>query len=183
MAILLIAFILTMGLMINRYVVDYVGRIGRLKGFGHYRVAIVTKTMRAMVIGITTFLALFIAGVDYSQISVLMSSVFAVIGVCLFAQWSILSNLTAGWIIFFHFPYRIGDVIRIADKDDDLSGTIMEITAFHVVIEHGDNVITYPNSVILQKAVIKLRAGTAPSLTHEGKNDIESQPAESPSNP
>ena len=95
-------------------------------------------------------------GIQYSQLSVFLSSVFAVIGVALFAQWSILSNITSSLIIFFAFPYRVGDVIRIIDGNDDLSGTIEEISLFHVIILQGEALITYPNSLMLQKAVIKV---------------------------
>jgi small-conductance mechanosensitive channel len=84
-----------------------------------------------------------------------MSSVFAVLGVALFAQWSILSNITASLIIFFGFPYRVGDKIKVMDKDDDISGVIEEISLFHVLIRRGDELITYPNTLILQKGVIK----------------------------
>lgn len=47
-------------------------------------------------------------------------------------------------------------MIRIVDKDDDLSGIIEEISLFHVIILRGDALITYPNSLMLQKAVIKV---------------------------
>jgi hypothetical protein len=56
-----------------------------------------------------------ITGVEYAQISIFLSSVFAVIGVALFAQWSILSSVNASMIIFFGFPYHGGDKIRIID--------------------------------------------------------------------
>lgn len=95
-------------------------------------------------------------GIEYSQISFFLSSVFAVLGVALFAQWSILSNITASLIIFFAFPYRVGDRIRICDKDDDISGVIVEISLFHVLVKRRGDLITYPNSLILQKAVVKL---------------------------
>lgn len=94
-------------------------------------------------------------GVEYSQISIFLSSIFAVLGVALFAQWSILSNITASLVIFFGFPYRVGDRIRVVDKDDDIAGVIEEITLFHVLIKKGNELITYPNTLILQKAVIK----------------------------
>ena len=60
-------------------------------------------------------------------------------------------------IIFFAFPYRIGDRIKVVDKDDDISGKIVEIALFHVLIRRDDgSTVTYPNSIILQKAVIQL---------------------------
>ncbi|MCC4854167.1 mechanosensitive ion channel domain-containing protein, partial [Vibrio lentus] len=84
-------------------------------------------------------------------------SIFAVLGVALFAQWSILSNLTASVLIFFVFPYRIGDRVRVAEKDEDISGVIIDITMFHVILRHSSgNIITYPNNLILQKGVIKV---------------------------
>jgi small-conductance mechanosensitive channel len=80
--------------------------------------------------------------------------------VALFAQWSILSNITASMVIFFSFPYRVGDVIKVTDSDFDLSGTVEEISLFHVLIRNRQgNLITYPNSLILQKPVFKLDRG------------------------
>lgn len=95
-------------------------------------------------------------GIEYHQLTVFLSSVFAVIGIALFAQWSILSNITASLIIFFAFPYRVGDRIKVVDKDDDISGIVEEISLFHVIIRREGDLITYPNTLILQKAVIKL---------------------------
>lgn len=113
-------------------------------------------------------------GLGYSEVSVFLSSIFAVVGVALFAQWSILSNVTASMIIFFSFPYKVGDRIRIMDKDDDMSGVIHEISMFHVIIRRDDsNLITYPNSLILQKAVLKIEqspAGEQLSLLDENSS-------------
>ncbi|MEZ4859176.1 MAG: mechanosensitive ion channel [Flavobacteriaceae bacterium] len=93
-------------------------------------------------------------GVDFSSVGVVLSSVFAVIGVALFAQWSILSNITSGVIMFFTFPYKIGDYIIIHDKEYDYQGTIEDIKAFHVLLKtKEDKLITYPNSLMLQKGV------------------------------
>jgi small-conductance mechanosensitive channel len=41
------------------------------------------------------------------------------------------------------------------DKDEDISGIIEEIALFHVLIRRGEELITYPNNLILQKGVIK----------------------------
>ena len=106
--------------------------------------------------GFFIIVLLMLLGIEYSQLSVFLSSIFAVIGVALFAQWSILSNITASLIIFFGFPYRVGDSVRVMDEGHDISGIIEEISLFHVLIRRDDELITYPNSLILQKAVIKL---------------------------
>lgn len=127
------------------------------RALGDLRVLYVSRLMK---IGIVFFCLVFVClilGFGYSEVSVFLSSIFAVAGIALFAQWSILSNVTASMIIFFGFPYRVNDRIQILDKDDDMSGIIVEISMFHVIIRRDDgNVITYPNALILQKAVLKI---------------------------
>ena len=87
--------------------------------------------------------------------SCIFTSIFAVLGVALFAQWSILSNVTASLIIFFFFPYRVGDTIRIQDDKEILEGCIQEITLFHLLIKRSEgDIISYPNSLVFQKAII-----------------------------
>lgn len=109
----------------------------------------------------------------YGDISLFLSSIFAVLGVALFAQWSILSNVSASVLIFFAFPYRIGDKIKVCEKDEDISGTITDITMFHVIIRHENgNIITYPNSLILQKGVIKITEHTVKPLTSDSVENV-----------
>ncbi len=94
-----------------------------------------------------------VAGIGYEDFGLFFTSVFAVLGVALFAQWSILSNVTASIIVFFFFPYRIGDYVRIVDGDNTVQGTIQEITLFHVILQDGESIVTYPNALVFQKAV------------------------------
>ena len=72
----------------------------------------------------------------------------------MFAIWSILSNVTAGIILFFNFPYKVGDKIEIHDKEFPIKAVIEDIRAFqlHLRLENGD-LVTYPNNLMLQKAV------------------------------
>ncbi|MCT4698410.1 mechanosensitive ion channel family protein [Tenacibaculum haliotis] len=101
------------------------------------------------------FLVLIILGIEFKQIGVLASSILAVLGVGFFAQWSILSNLTASVILFFYHPMRIGDTIKIIDKEYDLTGEVKNITGFYVLlyIPEGNRKITIPNTVILYKSI------------------------------
>ncbi|PKV49445.1 mechanosensitive ion channel-like protein [Aquimarina sp. MAR_2010_214] len=93
-------------------------------------------------------------GVEFKQFSVFMSSVLAVLGIAFFAQWSILSNLTASIILFFSHPVRIGDRIRVLDKDFDWTGEVQDITGFYLfmVTDRGEN-ITLPTSLVIQKGI------------------------------
>nr|WP_317196344.1 mechanosensitive ion channel domain-containing protein [Salegentibacter tibetensis] len=93
-------------------------------------------------------------GIGVTELSLIFSSVFAVIGVALFAVWSILSNITSGVILFFSFPYKIGDKIKIHDKEMPIEAIIEDIKAFHLHLRTLDGeLVTYPNNLILQKAV------------------------------
>jgi len=92
-------------------------------------------------------------GVDPGRALVVFSSVFAIIGVALFAQWSILSNITAGIVIFFSMPFRIGDQIEILDKDYPIKATVENVLTFtiHLRTEDG-NLVIMSNTQFLQKA-------------------------------
>ena len=93
-------------------------------------------------------------GVDFKDFSVFISSVLAVLGVGFFAQWSILSNLTSSVILFFNHPMRIGDRIRVIDKDYNWVGEVKDITGFYVYMKTDDGQnITLPTSLVLQKGI------------------------------
>ena len=135
-------------------------RLGERKQVVASRVQYLVRTANISLFFLFVILVCLIMGVGYGEISLFLSSVFAVIGVALFAQWSILSNITASMIIFFGFPYRVGDRIKVTDADFDISGSVEEISLFHVLIRtDAGNIITYPNNLILQKPVIKLDRG------------------------
>jgi small-conductance mechanosensitive channel len=96
----------------------------------------------------------FVFGAQAKDLALVFSSVFAVIGIGLFAIWSILSNITSGIIMFFSFPYKVGDKIEIHDKDFPIEAIIEDIRAFqlHLRLDNG-NLVTYPNNLMLQRAV------------------------------
>ena len=93
-------------------------------------------------------------GVNMNQLTLFVSSVLAVVGVGFFAQWSILSNLTSSVILFFNHPVRIGDRIRILDKDFELTGEVTDISGFFFFIttDKGEH-ITMPNNLVIQKGI------------------------------
>ncbi len=104
---------------------------------------------------ISSFFIFIILGYELKEIGVFASSILAVLGVGFFAQWSILSNLTASVILFFYHPMRIGDTIRIMDKEYDFIGEIKNITGLYVFlyVEEGNREITIPNTTILYKGI------------------------------
>lgn len=93
-------------------------------------------------------------GVEFKQLIIFMSSIIAILGVGFIAQWSILSNLTASVILFFNHPMRIGDRIRVIEKDYNFVGEVKDISGFFVFMttDHGEN-ITLPTSFVLQRGI------------------------------
>ncbi|MGI9878145.1 mechanosensitive ion channel domain-containing protein [Vibrio chagasii] len=120
------------------------------------RTAFINRCFNIIYFGFLFAIYLIVSGIGYGNFSIFISSVFTVIGVGFIAQWSILSNITASFLIFFVFPYRIGESIIVADGDG-IEGKILDIKMFHTLIRHPEgNVITYPNSLLLQKSVTKV---------------------------
>lgn len=136
----------------------FLRKIGNSKKVSQRRIYYVAKSISILIIFISMFFLALIWSVSLSGLLVFASSIFAVIGVALFAQWSILSNLTSSIIIFFSFPSRIGDYIKILDGDNSVEGKIIEIELFHIrILDHDDNIVIYPNNLFMQKPIIKLK--------------------------
>jgi small-conductance mechanosensitive channel len=133
-------------------------RIAKRDELNFARTRLIFKYINVLVSFIAIFSLLLIWGVEVRELALVFSSVFAVIGIGLFAIWSVLSNVTSGVIMFFSCPYKIGDKIKIHD-DDFLSPVIIEdIKAFqlHLRTEDGE-LVTYPNNLFLQKPVTLLK--------------------------
>lgn len=144
-------------------------RIGRINNFVEARRLLIAKYASVLLSILGIGALIFIWGVNFKDLGLLFSSVFAIIGVALFAQWSILSNITAGVILFFTFPFKIGDQIKILDKEilDDVNAKnnvyiIEDIKAFHLHLRRASGeLLTYPNNMMLQKAVALINSSEA----------------------
>ena len=92
--------------------------------------------------------------VDENQLIYFISSFLTILGIAFFAQWSILSNITAGLILFVNYPVKIGDEITILEKDNNITGEIKDIGAFFITLQTEDKeLITVPNSIVLQRNI------------------------------
>tara|TARA_R110000850_G_scaffold256916_2_gene382889 strand:+ start:949 stop:1446 length:498 start_codon:yes stop_codon:yes gene_type:complete len=117
---------------------------------------IVKKIVNTLLLVLLILFILIIWGLNQSDILLFVSSVLAVVGIAFFAQWSILSNITSGLIIFFGHSVKLDDVITVLDKDFEIEGRISDIGLFFVIIktEAGDQ-ITLPSNVFIQKMIRK----------------------------
>lgn len=144
-----------LGLWILQYILKTAAeRVGQKSEIHVTRTRLMFKYINILIIIFATFLLSLTWGYNAQELALIFSSVFAIIGVAMFAIWSILSNITAGILLFFSFPYKIGSRIKIHDKDIPIEAVIEDIRAFHLHLRTLDGeLITYPNNLILQKAV------------------------------
>jgi small-conductance mechanosensitive channel len=117
---------------------------------------IIKKVFQIILIVILSTFIMLTWGVNRSELFLFMTSVLTVIGIALFAQWSHLSNMTSGVIIFFNHSVKLDDTISIIDKDYDIEGRISDIGLFFVKLKtkHGEEV-TLPNNIFLHKMIKK----------------------------
>jgi small-conductance mechanosensitive channel len=123
-------------------------------GFQKNRMIIINKIITVLIYASVVIIISFIWGVNEEELFLFISSFLTILGIAFFAQWSILSNITAGLILFVNYPVKIGDTITILEKDNDVSGEIKDIGAFFITLQTEENeFITVPNSIILQKNI------------------------------
>lgn len=140
---------------ILKFVVDaLIRKFGRKSSITEGRVNLVIKYVDYLVYIMAISSLIVIWGIDKKQIFLVISSILTVLGVALFAQWSILSNITAGIILFFSFPFKIGDKIRILDKDLPIEAEIVDIESFYTLLKTSEGeLISFPNNLLLQKGI------------------------------
>ncbi|GAA3612578.1 mechanosensitive ion channel [Flavivirga amylovorans] len=151
----IITGIVFLSILVIRFVTNFtISKVARRNGINEARIRLMRRYVTVTLFLIAMLIEAFIFGAEFEDLAVIFSSVFAILGIALFAIWSILSNVTSGIIMFFNFPYKVGDKIEIHDKDFPIKAIIEDIRAFqlHLRLDNGD-LVTYPNNLMLQKAV------------------------------
>jgi len=115
---------------------------------------IIVKAVHLFCFITTIILLSAIWGLKQSEIAVYVGTIFTALGIAFFAQWSLLSNITSSILLFFNHPLKIGDTVKILDKEYPIEGEVSELTYFfvHLKTENGE-LITIPNSLLLQKSI------------------------------
>ena len=117
---------------------------------------IIKKLFQITLLTITFIFILTVWGVNQSELFMFMASVLTVIGIALFAQWSHLSNITSGIIIFFNHSVKLDDTVSIIDKDYEVEGRVSDIGLFFIKLKTKDGEeVSLPNNIFLQKMIKK----------------------------
>ncbi len=127
---------------------------------------------------------LIVWGFDFRGLLTLSASIVAVTGVALFAGWSLLSNITAFFVLLAHASYRRGNFIRVIEADNYIEGYISEINLFSTkLISESREVVIYPNNLLLSRPTVinpRVKLDTAGKLSAAQTKPAEDVKAASP---
>jgi small-conductance mechanosensitive channel len=109
-----------------------------------------------MLVAILSLSLLLLAwGIDFSGLLVLSTSIITVTGVALFASWSLISNITAYFILLTNVAYQRGNFVRILDGDNYIEGYIADVGPFSTrLLTSERETLMYPNNLILTRPVV-----------------------------
>jgi small-conductance mechanosensitive channel len=137
--------------------------------------------LRLLTALMTVALILLAWGIDFSGLLVLSTSIITLTGVALFASWSLLSNVTAYFLLLTNVAYQRGNYVRIVDGDNFMEGYIADINVFSTRIVTGSReTIMYPNNLILTRPVLinpKKHWGTMGKVTNNDRDQSLNQNA------
>jgi len=116
---------------------------------------VIKKAINLILLLTSITFVLVVWGVDQKELVFFLGSLITVLGIAFFAQWSILSNVTSGIILFFNHTVTLDDTITVMDKDYQIEGRVSDIGLFFVTIKpkEGEKVIL-PNNVFIQKMIL-----------------------------
>ncbi|MFZ1705049.1 MAG: mechanosensitive ion channel domain-containing protein [Saprospiraceae bacterium] len=106
--------------------------------------------------GLFGVLCLFLIwGLDISSVFIFATTTITLLGVALFANWSLLSNVTAYFILLSQPSFQRGNYIRIIDVDNSVEGYISELNLFSTkLLTENREIIVYPNNLLLVRPTV-----------------------------
>lgn len=148
------AVIITLYLVLKRLVGKWIDRAAKTFDYDKSRVKITKRLFNVLLFVVSIGILLFIWGVNQNELVFFITSMLTVLGIAFFAQWSIISNVTATLVIYFNHPAKIGDTITIMDKEFNIEARISDIGIFFMTLKtEAGEVITIPNNLFIQKMV------------------------------
>ncbi len=89
-------------------------------------------------------------GIEFNSVLIFATTALTLIGVAFFASWSLLSNVTAHFVLLFQPSFQRGTFIRIIEADNYTEGYISELNLFNTtLVTENKEMIVYPNNLLL----------------------------------
>jgi small conductance mechanosensitive channel len=119
--------------------------------------------MRLAAIAAALLIALGIAGVDTSKLTIGASFAAVIFGL---ASQQTLGNVIAGMVLLSARPFRVGERVRLqaGGVGGQVEGVVSSLGLLYTAFASGDDLIMVPNGVVLNCAVIPLREPDAVDL-------------------
>lgn len=148
-------FIMIVGYIITHYITKFfVNDTLKQTHLQRGRRKMIIKAFQLLSFLTATVLLAAIWGLKQNEIAVFAGTILTALGIAFFAQWSLLSKVTSSLLLFFNHPVKIGDKLKVLDKDYPFEGEIVDLTYFFVHIKTNDGgITTIPNSLLLQKSI------------------------------
>ncbi len=125
---------------------------------GRFRNDAANEAVRIARVVTGTFGVLLLAlvwGVDFAGVLFFATTTITLLGVALFASWSLLSNVTAYFILLLHPSFKRGNFVRILEADNYAEGYIADLSPFSTkLVTENREVILYPNNLILGRPTL-----------------------------
>ena len=125
----------------------------------------IRKALRWLVIVLAALVTMQLLGVPMSVIWASASTIAALVAIGFVAVWSMLSNITASFLLLIFKPFRIGDYVEFADTSGEglIGGRVVDITLMYVTLREDDGenepaFVQIPNNMLFQKP-IRRRSG------------------------
>lgn len=129
-----------------------------LNSFDSSRSSVVRRVVRTANTLVFLSVLAVIWEISLKGLSIYLASFLTIVGVGMFATWSILSNVTASIILFFFFPFRMGSKVKIIDGDNSVEGVVSNLSLFSIKINLEDeSEVYYPNNLAIQKGIRHLK--------------------------
>lgn len=113
------------------------------------------RTARVIVAIFGLLILTIVWGFDLGSLMIFATTAITLLGVALFASWSILSNVTAYFILLLHPSYKRGNFIRVFEADNYVEGYISDVMLFSTrLVTEQREVVVYPNNLILGRPAL-----------------------------
>lgn len=113
------------------------------------------RVARALTGTVGLLFLLAVWGINFGALLVFATTAITLLGVALFASWSLLSNVTAYFILLVQPSFRRGNFIRVIDLDNYIEGYISQLNLFNTtLVTQNREIVTYPNNLLLVRPIL-----------------------------
>jgi small-conductance mechanosensitive channel len=159
-------------LSLNRLLRRLISRADARRHLPYATVPTLTRLVAATLWLVAALLVMDLWGISVTGLWTLLAGAIAVIGVGFLAVWTMVSNVTASFLITVWRPFTLGQTVELLPEN--LKGRVVDRNLMFVVLrEASGSVIQIPNNLFFQK-VFRVSEGHTLSLfetlEHEAKS-------------